>query len=149
MKTKQKLQDLLISYINIIQVENTKGAERIVVDNIYEQSFYDNLFLKTNLSYENISASFIYLDWPIHFDITPKKGDKLEPSSYRREFPFNLIPAVETNHYEFFYDVAYPVVVELRDDTALNGEGFSLLLDFGSNFGACGRRTNIGRNYLR
>jgi len=132
-RVKSTLKELLNSYVSLIQIENTRGASRIEVDDIYEQGFYDSLFLENNASFDNISASFIFLDWPIHFDITPSLGESLEPSSYRREFQLGIISPIETNHYEFFYDAAYPVVVELRGDDALNGEGFSFLFALEGN----------------
>ncbi|MBN2457605.1 hypothetical protein JXB31_00565 [Candidatus Woesearchaeota archaeon] len=130
---KNMINDLLSSYVGLIQVEGTKGAEKIRSDNLYEQSFYDNLFIENNVTMDNILASFVFLDWLIFFDITPSRGEVLEPSSYRREFPLNLVSPVFTNHYEFFYDVAYPVVVELRDESAFNGQGYNFLFALEGN----------------
>jgi hypothetical protein len=126
-------KDLLSSNIGLIQVENTKGAEILSSTSIYEQALYKNLFLNNNITFKNISASFLYLDWPIYFDITPSTGDLLGPTSRKNEFPNNLVTPIETQSYEFFYDISYPVVVELHDESALLGRGFSFIFALEGN----------------
>jgi hypothetical protein len=128
-----RFKDLLSSNIGLIQVENTDGAEILSSESIYDQAMYKNLYLDNNITFKNISASFLYLDWPIYFDITPSTGELLGPTSHRNEFPNNIIPAIETQSYEFFYDISYPVIVELRDDSALSGNGFSFIFALEGN----------------
>jgi hypothetical protein len=126
-------KDLLSSNIGLIQIENTKGAKILSSESIYEQALYKNLFLDNNVTYKNISASFFYLDWPIYFDITPSIGDLLSPTSRRNEFPNNMVTPIETQSYEFFYDISYPVVVELHDEFAFSGKGFNFIFALEGN----------------
>jgi len=120
---EQKLRNILRSHVSLIQVINTGSYEPIDSGD----GMYNVFSLYSNQSYPDIEANFIYLGWPIYLDITPRKGELLKPTTYRREFPFGIAPTAQTNTYEFFYDVSYPVVVELRDVKAFGGKGYSFL----------------------
>jgi len=128
--TMQRMTDLLSSYISFIQVENTRGFTRL---DSGELDMYRPFILENNLTYPDTSIDFAYLGWPIHFDITPRSGELLKPSSHLRTFPFGIASPIQTNHYEFFYDVGFPVLVELRDYSALSGIGYSLVFALEGN----------------
>ncbi len=130
---EQELRDILQSYIPFIQVNNTKGYEKIESGDPFQDAMYKVFTLNSNVSYPGKEVSFSYLNWPIHLDITPRTGELLKPTSYRTEYPFNIAPTTQTNHYEFFYDVAFPVVVEIRDDEALSKRGYSFVFALEGN----------------
>jgi len=125
--TKQRLKDLLKSYIPFIQLQNTHGYQQIL------DPTYNVFTLFANATFTDTSVNFAYFDWPIYLDITPNSGDLLEPSSYQREFPFDIAPTIQTNHYEFFYDVAFPVLAEMRDHSAFGGKGYSFVIALEGN----------------
>lgn len=131
--TKNKIVSLLNSHAGIFRVEGTENFEYIDAENIYERALFQISQINNSKKYENISVHFYYIDWPIYFDITPSNGEVLTGSSYRTEFPFGMVPSIRSNHYEFFYDIAFPVVVELRDDSALQGNGFSYFFALEAN----------------
>lgn len=64
----------------------------------------------------DLEAEFFYLGWPMYFDITPRSGNILRPNTDTWSDPIGILPPTQTNYYEFFYDVSYPVVVMLTDD---------------------------------
>ena len=120
------LQQLLLSYIPFIQIDNTAGAKKIELgDNAFEKGFYKGLYLKFLDEHYPFDVNFAYLDWPFYFDITPRQGDILTGEVHIQEFPFNFAQAFQTNYYEFYYDVSAPVLVEVRDEDALKGKGYS------------------------
>ncbi len=129
----ESLQEIFNSYIPLIQLENTKNAELIKTDDDYEDSLYGNMFIANDDDYDDFSANFIYLNWPIYLDITPNKGELISPITTRTEFPYNFVPAIQTNVYESFYDVAYPAVVLIRDEEAFAGKGFNFLFAIEAN----------------
>jgi len=131
--TQTNLANLLKSYIPFIQLQNSLGYEEIQTTDSFQHAMYELFTLKTDEEHPRISVNYLYLDWPIDFDITPRSGELLKPSSSKREFPFNVLPPVQTNHYEFFYDVAYPVAVELRDADSFEGKGYSFLFALEGN----------------
>ena len=122
-----KLKMLLQSYVPMIRLKGTGNYAEIPAKDEFERAMYDTFSLASGSSHPDLEVNFIYLNWPIYFDITPKEGALLMPSSYRRDFPFDAAPPTQTNHYEFFYDVSYPVLIEIRDDDALKGEGYSFI----------------------
>ncbi len=130
---RQELMQILQSYIPVIQVENTKGYEKVKTGDPFQTAMYNVFTLNNNMSYPDMDVSFTYQDWPIHFDITPRTGELLKPTSYRTEYPFNIAPTTQTNHYEFFYDVGFPVVVEIRDEDALSRRGYSFVFALEGN----------------
>ncbi|MGM5482952.1 MAG: hypothetical protein ACQESF_05800 [Nanobdellota archaeon] len=130
---KQKFKDLLSAYIPLFRVENTANGVKINSAGEYQNALFKQTLLKNNISMDNSTIDFFYLDWPIHFDITPSSGEILEPSSFKSEYPFGMIPATQTNHYEFFYDFSFPVVVNIRNDQALKGMGFDFMFALEGN----------------
>lgn len=132
-QVQNQLESLLNSYLPFYRVNQTIGGEVLESENRYEQAFFDITLLDSNISMNEHTLDFLFLDWPIYFDINPSDGQMLRPSTYRNEFPFNMVPAVQTNHYEFFYDISFPVVVYMRDDEALTGEGFDFVFSMEGN----------------
>lgn len=132
--TKSRIVSLLNSHSGIFRVQGTQNYEQIDAENIYESALFKITQINNSKEYENISVHFYFLDWPIHFDITPSsKEGGLTGSSYKTEFPLGMVPSIRSNHYEFFYDIAFPVMVELRDDSALQGHGFSYFFALEAN----------------
>lgn len=130
---EQQIKGLLNSYIPFFRVNQTKGGNVIESPNVYERAFFNITHLHSNISMEDSTLDFLFLDWPIYFDITPRDGQLLKPSTFKNEFPFNMVPAVQTNHYEFFYDISFPVVVYMRDDRALKEDGFDFVFALEGN----------------
>ncbi len=132
---EMQLKDLFTSYVLSLQVNQTKGARKMefasdrVIGGAYS-SFFLNLL---NSSYDDYSVRFYYLGWPMYLHITPDDNGVLRAARVT-DFPMMLpglaafIAIKPQREYEFFYDVSYPVVVELRNKQDLFGEGFTWLL---------------------
>ena len=121
---EQKFKDEILPLTSLIQIAGTKDAVNLGDD--YRIFNFDVL----PVSFPELSTNFIYLGWPIQFDLTPSDGDILRPSIVKTSYPFDLAPPFQTNTYEFFYDITYPVVVRIVDDNALikSGEkGYSFM----------------------
>jgi hypothetical protein len=124
---KYNLKQLIQSHVPFTQIENTKNYEQIITQDELETSMLKLFTIYNNQSYENLEVNFINLDWPIYFDITPNDGSLLKPLSHRTEPPLGILKPTQKNLYHFYYDVSFPVVIEIRDENALNGKGFSFL----------------------
>ncbi|KYK26167.1 hypothetical protein AYK26_00940 [Euryarchaeota archaeon SM23-78] len=106
---------LLRSYTPTLQVVGTKGYEPITVqgDDV-EASFYKSLSMEIfNESLPNIAITFFYPDNTLSMRVQPSKGDRIKPNIEVQEGN-QYIPKREFNTYKFYYDVAYPVIVEIR-----------------------------------
>ncbi len=80
--------------------------------------------------YDSIDSNFFYLDWPYYFDISPSQGALIRPEKTAGDLNFLQI---FSQSYEFYYDFAFPVYVDLRDQDAFNGEGYSFLFALEAN----------------
>jgi len=153
---KQRLQELMQTYIPYIQIANTKGAK--VIWNSSENTAktgtsaldysksssasldYESQFLKTlsweffsdkGNEYKETSVQFMYFSWPIYFNVNPSSGDLLLPNTNR--FSNQLGQSSQFNHYEFFYHVSYPTIVMIRDEEAPFPEGYKFLFAMEAN----------------
>ncbi|MEK6984434.1 MAG: hypothetical protein AABX33_07710 [Nanoarchaeota archaeon] len=119
---KNKITGLLASYIPLFQVDGTYNYERNTFDSELKQRLYDSTIIPVaNSSFRDLSAYFTYLDfWPAYFDLNCK-GENCIPSSAN-----SLISFFGIQQYRFAYDLSFPVLVEVQDPFALNGQGYTL-----------------------
>ena len=124
---RSKITSLLVSYIPLFQVDGTYNYERNLFGSELKQRLYDSTIIPVaNSSFKDLSAYFTYLDfWPAYFDLNCK-GERCIPSSAN-----SLISFFGVQEYKFAYDLSFPVLVELKDPFALNGQGyrFNLFLE--------------------
>ena len=120
-EVKNKITGLLVSYVPLFQVDGTYNYERNLFDSELKQRLYDSTIIPAaNSSFRDLSAYFTYLDfWPAYFDLNCK-GERCIPSSAN-----SLISFFGIQEYKFAYDLSFPVLVELKDPFALNGQGYS------------------------
>ena len=114
---KQKLKTVLKENIPYLKVEGMVFDRKKSV--VYDSFIYD-IFRE---NFEGVRVDFRYLDeFPLYLDVNPKKGSYVEPEKGKFNLLLNILCM---NKYYFKYDVAYPVLVEISDSNALNGEGYS------------------------
>lgn len=133
---KEQLGKYLKTYIPLIQIQGTTGAVQLEPKNDYGSGFFTMLSRESSYAFGNIAVDFlspITEDANYYLDITPKTGELLKPTVYKQDFPVPFIPTIQTNHYAFYYDISYPVVVSLRDETALDGEGYTFFFAMENN----------------
>lgn len=133
---KEQLGKYLKTYIPMIQIQGTTGTLELEPKNDYGSGFFTMLSRESSYAFGGISVDFlspITDDTNYYLDITPKTGELLKPTVYKQDFPVPFIPTIQTNHYAFYYDISYPVVVSLRDETALDGEGFTFFFAMENN----------------
>ena len=121
---KNKIAGMLASYIPLFQVDGTYNYDRNLFDSDLKQKLYDSTIIPVaNSSFRDVAAYFNYLDfWPVYFDLNCK-GERCEPSSAN-----SLISFFGIQQYRFSYDVSFPVLVEIKDPFALNGQGYTFNL---------------------
>ena len=118
---KNKVTGLLAAYIPLFQVDGTYNYERNTFNSELKQKLYDSTIIPVaNASFKNLAAYFTYLDfWPAYFNLNCK-GERCVPSSAN-----SLISFFGIQTYRFAYDISFPVMVEVQDPFALNGQGYS------------------------
>lgn len=126
---EMRFKDLLSSYIPLFRVPQTKGYVEPDLSSFSEEEagFY-NLFKMPlfNEDYSEVDVGFLYLYWPIYLDVYPNRGDLIVPRT--DYFPGkNIVTAQKDNAYKFYYDVSFPLVVQLHEDNVGQGRGFTFL----------------------
>lgn len=131
---KENIQEMLMVYVSAFQIYNTRNfRKRYMVDPIMT-AIYEAFELPINLTadYSDLDATFTYLGWwPIYFDIN-SEGELIQPDSFVNNLP--QIFSFGFQNYNAVYDLSYPVVVELKDPSALRGEGYIFRFALESNF---------------
>lgn len=118
---KNNMRQLLISYVPLMQVVGAKNYNPISNNNLtlLEKNFIDlitiDLFPDRNL--ESTEISFIYTGQELAMEIQPSKEELLGPfEDYDESGSYFLAPPEKSNSYQFFYDISYPVIVEIKDE---------------------------------
>ena len=116
-KVKQDFQGLLLSYVPAMRVVGTKDYEPVTIQGgDVEAAFFNSMRLEVyNESLPNTAITLFYTGQPIDLRVQPSKGGIIKPSievTYANKF----VPASQDNTYQFYYDVAYPVIIEIRGD---------------------------------
>ncbi len=120
-ETENKISGLLAGYSQLFQVEGTGNFERNLMANQLSQRMYDAMLIPNNETpYPSIKTSFAYLPiWPMYFDLNCD-GDVCKPDSAS-----SFIDFMGLQNYRFAYDASFPVMVELTDADAFNGQGYT------------------------
>ncbi|MDP7182022.1 MAG: hypothetical protein QF811_06030 [Candidatus Woesearchaeota archaeon] len=120
-------RDVLGTHASLFQVLNTRDyapiiAPAAVADPELFDVIYNRMFIvPVQTEYPDLTADFVYLDWKPYFDINCP-GQVCRPEGFVANFlpiPFGF------HRTKFFYDVSYPLMVELSDPDAFNGQGYS------------------------
>ncbi len=130
---RMKIKDLIVSYMPFIRIENTKNGDLAVDSEPDAQGLYDGLMIPNDADYSDYSVNFYFMDWPYYMDVTPSDGELLKGRSIKTDFPTPFLPSVQTNHYEFFYDLSVPIMVEIRDEDAFDNKGYSFIFAMEAN----------------
>ncbi|GIU69725.1 MAG: hypothetical protein KatS3mg002_0961 [Candidatus Woesearchaeota archaeon] len=118
---KNTINQLLLSYMPLMQVKGAKNYHQIRSNNLtlLEKNFIDliTLDLFPDRDLKNTEISFLYMGEDLYFDIQPSKDELLGPfENYGIGSDYSFAPPEKSNLYQFFYDISYPVIVEIRDE---------------------------------
>lgn len=120
-KVKNNMNQLLSSYVPLMQVKGSKNYHQISKNlTLLEKNFINliTLDLFPGKSLQKTDISFNYLG-DLSMDINPSKQELLGPfEDYGDGSSYSIAPPDKSNSYQFFYDVSYPVIVEINDEYA-------------------------------
>jgi len=113
---KSEIENKIKEYLfNNIAALRLKGVEYLENDD-----FYDYFSVNVDAP-EGVNSNFMYSsNWPFAMEVTPSQGDFLLSDSLTQNNPdinkmLNLFFCI--NHYNFVYDIKYPVLISLIDDS--------------------------------
>ena len=106
---KRDVKDILSDNLRFLRVEGVNNADygenyvNLVVDNVFSSEHSD------------VGVDFNYdIEWPISFDVQPRKGAVLKPDTLKLGLPF--MPLFCFSSYNFRYSLQYPIMVNLEKD---------------------------------
>lgn len=120
------LKEEISNNIGFFQVMNSKEAFYPFTQDPYQENIYMNFqnIISTNdaqLSKTKVDFNY-YPIWPMYVRTTPNSGELVMPEA---SFTNILFLTMGYTRYRFEYDLVYPVLVTLHDDTSLNEEGYT------------------------
>ena len=129
---KEDFQEMLISYVPALRMLESNNFYRYqyAVSDLSRvmQKNYDNMILPYEIP-EGLDVNFDYHNWPIYFNSNNDQG-AIKPQSLSANF--NILNFA-MQHYYTVYDLSYPVLITIRDENALNGEGYNFVIALESN----------------
>ena len=126
--------DILATHTPLIDVKNTRNARQIQAGSALQRGIYDALYLDIFPEPIDLEVDFIYNPaWSLYFDISPKSGNILKPSTVTTKDDLGLFDTINSNYYEFYYDVSYPVAIVIKDEKSLDQQGYTFMFALESN----------------
>lgn len=147
-KIRDNLKGLLNSYVSLFRFAQTENEILFDGEHLSEQekSFYYSFLLTSLYSYtENLTVNHIFLDWDIYSKVTSpsSSGEVVTVTPKSRSGFMMKEPEVDTT-YDFYYDVTYPVIVELSNSELADGSSYTFLFAMEANL-----RNNLNHNDYR
>lgn len=117
-----KFIELLYSYLPMFNINGTSNYKTYSIPgNELETAFYNAMSLsmiqpKDYKLYKlnDLEVNFVYSGQPIYFDVRPSQGDLIRPETTTPGGGL-MSSVLPENNYKFYYDISYPVIVEIRD----------------------------------
>jgi len=126
------LQEEILPWSDFIQVPNAVAGYRPIIppsnlsaeEQAYRAGTYANLYVVPDTTqYEDVKARFFYPGTRPFLAINGGK-ELLKPRSVNFGGLVTKMLGLFINDYRFRYDLAYPVIVTLTDESAFNGKGY-------------------------
>ncbi len=133
---QQKFQQLLSIYTPLMQVDGTANFKEISSPLTLEDTFFRMMQLDIfeGDEHDDLEISFYYNNQPMFFEVvsTDSTAEIIMPERIEREGSM-IVPPRQLNRYEFFYNYAFPVIVELRKKQAYKDQDISFLFALEAN----------------
>jgi len=142
MNTRRLYESLLMTYTQFFRIYGTSNYIDYTLEGrplelkMYEAMglpIFDNDEIYA-LDLNNKEINHIYVGQPIYLNVRPSNGDLISPFVEEGD-PGNtggLLSSVEPDKsYEFFYDISYPVIIEIRDSRP--GKEYSFMIALQGN----------------
>ncbi|MBI4141742.1 hypothetical protein HY484_02345, partial [Candidatus Woesearchaeota archaeon] len=125
---EKQLKQILTSYIPLLQVAGTITHKYLKAPNdagdkeLYETLYNRGMIIPIEKDHPTIGVRYSYLDWwKPYVDISGCRGQVCQAES----FGTTLGMLFGIQRYNFGYDISLPVLVELKNPFAFNGEGYT------------------------
>lgn len=121
--TKRLYESLLSSYTSFFTITGTSNEiQEGLEGRPMELEFYNAMDLPIftddeiyGLDLNNREINHIYLGQNIYLNVVPSSGDLVSPLVTQSEDLGGVVSMDPDKSYEFFYDISYPIIVEIKD----------------------------------
>lgn len=135
-ETKSLSQQILVNYMALFQVPGTQNYIDRSAQDAYVVGNYGlfdlPLYSTQEYSFNNLQTTFRYHQWwEPFFELKGRgvKGGLVGPEEgFIPDFSFLVF-----RRYNTYYDLSFPVMVEIRDESAFGGEGYNFRIALESN----------------
>ena len=127
---KEVVTAMLAAYVPAMQVIGSSNYVEPVFDDPYKTGVYGVMRIpvvdENEREYPEYATEFMYLDWwPIYFNIKGRGASGEFITAETTTFP--LFPFFSIKKYVNYYDASYPMIIEIRDNSALDGKGYTFM----------------------
>ena len=112
---------MLPQYTPFLTVFDSENYKSNLYDTFYERATLP-LANPNNNYYGDLEVNFNYFNWwPIYFELTGRgvSGERIGPETTSSSY----LSFIGIKRYNFYYDVSYPVLVDIYSEDAFNNEG--------------------------
>lgn len=134
MNVQDTLKNAVAETVPYMQITGTKDSFILFTNDSIKSNFYSNF--QNVIYYDDDFSSQVrvrfnyYPIWPFYANVWPNGGAVILPETIVMKL---WVLKVTTTKYNFYYDVSYPVLVTLEDDSAFEGEGYAFNFPFEVN----------------
>lgn len=112
-QAKETVQNLIHTNIRELKVKSTDFVEFPETLTYYQNHYIWDLGEEIN--HPEVSVAFNYdQNYPFYFEVTPREGNTMKSGQFGGT---NLLSFLCLQNWKFTYDVVYPVLVQVRDET--------------------------------
>ena len=134
---KQQLKSLLNTYVPLFRFQDTNNKQ--LIDDVdltdQEKAFYNSFLLSSPFApTENLKINHLFLDNEIYSKVTsPTHSGEILSIEPETRSGFIMKAPESDSFYNFYYDLTYPVVVEITQNNLSDGSSYTFLFAMEAN----------------
>lgn len=118
---QNEVKNALVKYVPLLRATNTRNYVDYGETAIERKILDDLMRIELVNLYHDFDVTFSYLPWwPLYFDMNCN-GELCQAESFSNTF----LLLIGIQNYNFLYTLSYPVLVQIHDPFAFDGEGYS------------------------
>jgi hypothetical protein len=127
---ENSVKNMLSSYTPLLQVQGTSNYNPLPfhIGSVGDALYNQGMLVPMDNFYPGFSVNFAYIGWPLYFELNCP-GGVCRPESVTA----NILSVIGFKRYNFVYDMSYPVLVEVKDEKAMNNKGYTFRFFLESN----------------
>lgn len=127
-KVRETLQNDVLPYMGFVQILGTPNSVSLLSADLSDYSIYaDGIYKSLEVDVLNqttdLEARILYTYPDIYLSIG--NSEIIKPEQLNADNFVMKLTGIFLTEYKFKYDISYPLIVQIRDDNAFKGEGYT------------------------